>query len=89
MAEMRFSGASMYQLRLKRNMSRADLAVAIRRSSGGRIKATERGVRGWEKDEYVPRADAVPAIAAALGCEIADLYAKNGDAPFPGGAHGA
>lgn len=83
---MTFSGSALYQLRLKKNMSRADLAVAIRRTSGGRIKATERGIRGWEKDEYVPRGDAIPAIAAALDCQVDELYATNGDAPFPVGA---
>lgn len=55
-------------------MSRADLAHAVRRSSEGAIKATERGVRGWEKGEYVPRGDAVPALASALECKVEDLY---------------
>lgn len=82
---MRFSGQAMYQLRLKKDMSRADLAVAIRRASGGKIKATERGVRGWEKDEYVPRGDAVAAIATTLEVDVTALYVDNGDAPFPDG----
>lgn len=69
----------MYQLRLGQNMSRADLAVAIRHASHGEIKATERGVRGWEKYEYVPHGESVPAIAAALKCEISDLFESNGD----------
>lgn len=59
-------------------MSRSDLAMAIRRVSRGGVKATERGIRGWEKGEYTPRAEAMSAIAAALGCEIVDLY--GGDA---------
>jgi transcriptional regulator with XRE-family HTH domain len=80
---MSFNGDVLYQLRLKNNMSRADLAVAIREGSSGNVKATERGIRGWEKGEYAPRGDALPAIAGALGCEIADLYRANGDAPFP------
>lgn len=75
---MRFSGTSLYQHRLKQNMSRADLAHAIRRSSHGQIKATERGVRGWEKNEYAPRGEAIPALAAALGCEMSELYETNG-----------
>ena len=61
-------------------MSRADLAHAIRRSSRGEIKATERGIRGWEKNEYVPHGESVPAIASALGCEIGDLFEMNGKA---------
>lgn len=60
-------------------MSRADLAHAIRRSSQGDIKATERGIRGWEKNEYTPHGAAVPVIAQALECEIADLYEQNGN----------
>ncbi len=81
---MHFNGQALYQLRLRNDMSRADLAVAIRRVSGGSVKATERGIRGWEKNEYVPRGEAVPAIAQALGCEISELYRANGDAPFRG-----
>lgn len=75
---MRFSGDALSQRRLARNMSRADLAVAIRRVSGGEIKATERGVRGWEKNEYTPHADSVPAIAEALECNTGDLFESNG-----------
>lgn len=71
---MRFSGSQLYDLRLQRNMSRADLAFAIRSISAGQIRATERGVRGWEKDENVPRGEALPAIAAALDCEMLELY---------------
>jgi transcriptional regulator with XRE-family HTH domain len=70
----------MYQRRLKQNMSRADLAHAIRHASRGLIKATERGIRGWEKNEYVPSGESVPAIAEALGCDIGDLYERNGAA---------
>ena len=76
---MVFDGAVLYQLRLKKNMSRADLAVAIRTASGGRIKASERGIRGWEKNEYAPSGEAMPAIADALDCAISDLYAELAD----------
>lgn len=55
-------------------MSRADLAHAVRHASNGQVKATERGIRGWEKGEYTPRGEAMPAIAAALDCGISDLY---------------
>lgn len=75
---MRFSGEQMYQRRLKQDMSRADLAHAIRRASRGEIKATERGIRGWEKNEYTPHGESVPAIATALSCEINDLYERDG-----------
>jgi transcriptional regulator with XRE-family HTH domain len=75
---MQFSGSLLYQRRLNKNMSRADLAHAVRRSSQGQIKATERGVRGWEKNEYAPRGEVIPALASALGCEMADLYEVNG-----------
>lgn len=65
-------------------MSRADLAHAIRKST--ELKASERGVRGWERDEYAPSAAAVAAIAQATGRDIEFFYA-NGDeqeAALPG-----
>jgi len=31
-------------------------------------------VVAWEKNESQPKADKLPVIAKALGCEIADLY---------------
>lgn len=71
---MRFNGEALYQHRLRKDMSRADLATAIRRASRGEIKATERGIRGWEKNEYTPHGESVPAIAVALGCDIENLY---------------
>jgi transcriptional regulator with XRE-family HTH domain len=77
---MRFSGDALYQRRLRKNMSRADLAHAIRHASRDEIKATERGIRGWEKNEYTPHGASVPAIARALDCEIGDLYEQNGNA---------
>lgn len=75
---MRFDGQALYQLRLRRDMSRADLATAVRSASDGRIKATERGVRGWEKNEYVPRGEALAAIATALGCDVPTLFGAAG-----------
>lgn len=67
------------EARLAANMSRADLAFAIRQHTGGQIKATERGVAGWERGEYSPSDGVVPAIAAATGQEIAFFYEQDGD----------
>lgn len=61
-------------MRLRADMSRADLATAVRKTSNGDIKASERGVRGWEKGEYVPAGETVVAIAAALDCDVKELY---------------
>ena len=66
------------EARLKADMSRADLAHAIRKATGNELKASERGVRGWERDEYAPSAAAIAAIAKATGNEIEFFYA-NGD----------
>ena len=65
--------------RLAANMSRADLAYAIRQSTGGQIKATERGVRGWEKGEYKPSDGVIPAIAQATGKTVDYFYASDED----------
>ena len=60
-------------------MSRADLAHAIRKATGNELKASERGVRGWERDEYAPSAAAVAAIAQATDHEIEFFYANGND----------
>lgn len=75
---MVFNGAVLYQKRLAANMSRADLAMAVRRLSQGTIKATERGIRGWEKGEYVPGGETLPVLAVAVSCEVGDLFNGNG-----------
>lgn len=67
------------QARLAANMSRADLAFAIRRVSNGQIRATERGVAGWERGEYRPRDGVMPAIAAVTGNEISYFYESDDD----------
>lgn len=65
--------------RLAADMSRADLAFAVRRVSDGRIKATERGIRGWEKGEYRPSDGVIPAVAEATGKSIDFFYAADPD----------
>jgi transcriptional regulator with XRE-family HTH domain len=62
------------EARLRANMSRADLAYAIRDATGGRIKATERSVRRWERREHAPADGVVPAIAQATGEDISYFY---------------
>lgn len=82
---MRVIGERIYQARLAADMSRADLAVAIRRLTSDRIKANERGVRRWEKEErnIQPSAAAVAAIAAATGKSIAYFYVPTDDSSEP------
>lgn len=76
---MEFNGTRLSQKRLSANMSRADLAAAVRTKSDGRIKASEAGIRGWEKDKHTPGGEAVVAIAAALDCRVEDLYGVDDD----------
>lgn len=76
---MRTSGERITEARLAANMSRADLAFAIRRISKGSIKATERGLRGWEKGEYRPSDGVVPTIAEATGKAIEFFYEAGGN----------
>lgn len=68
-------------------MSRADLAHQVRQISRGEIKASERSVRGWEKNEYVPAGETVPVLALAVDCAVAELYGADADdeeeAPLP------
>ncbi|HMA26097.1 MAG TPA: helix-turn-helix transcriptional regulator [Solirubrobacterales bacterium] len=62
------------EARLNADMSRSDLAYAIRRQTGGHIKATDRGVLRWEKGENAPRDGVVAAIAAVTGRAIEFFY---------------
>lgn len=64
--------------RLGADMSRADLAAALRRVTSGRLKASERGIRGWEKGEYAPSDGVIPAYALATGRPL-DFFYADGD----------
>lgn len=68
-----------YQARLAADMSRTDLAHAIRIHTNGAIKASERSVRRWEKGEHAPSDGVIPAIAQATGKDIDFFYEQNGD----------
>ena len=79
----------MKDARLEANMSRADLAAALRRVTSGRLKASERGIRGWEKGEYTPSGDVIPAYAIATGKPLDFFYEDvPGEAPFRGQSKG-
>lgn len=83
---MKVSPGRMMDARLAADMSRADLAAALRKATSGRLKASERGIRGWEKGEYAPSADVIPAYAIATGKPLDFFYeGEQADAPFPGG----
>lgn len=71
--------------RLAANMSRADLAHAIRTVTENDLKASERGVRGWELDEYAPSASAIAAIAKATNQEIEFFYGGQEENEAPTG----
>ena len=60
-------------------MSRGDLAFAVRRDTQGGIKATERGIRGWEKGENAPSGLTVAVLAKILGTSIEFFYTSGAD----------
>jgi transcriptional regulator with XRE-family HTH domain len=74
MTGMKVSGERIYQARLAADMSRADLATAVRRVSD--VKATERSVARWEKEEggIQPSAIALASIADATGKPLDFFY---------------
>ncbi len=53
-------------LRKSAGMTQAQLAAKV-----GVAQAT---VAEWERGDYYPRASIIPALAAALGCTVNDLY---------------
>lgn len=79
LASMRFRPDRVTQARLAADMSRADLAFAVRALTGGDVKASERSVRGWEKGEYQASGTAVAAIAKATGHDIEFFYESGGE----------
>ena len=74
-----FNGRRLEKLRLHNDMSRGDLAFSIRHASGGRIKATERGVRGWERGDNAPHSDTMNVIAEVLGVDSSHFYTSPGE----------
>jgi len=74
-----FNPQRLTEARLSADMSRGDLAFAIRRISGGQLKATERGIRGWEKGENAPRGETVNVIAEATDRESSFFYTESSD----------
>jgi transcriptional regulator with XRE-family HTH domain len=87
---VKVSADRMLEARFQADMSRADLAAALRNVTGGRVKASERGIRGWEKGEYTPSANVIPAYALATDKPLDFFYAADpaDDAPFPGSRRG-
>jgi transcriptional regulator with XRE-family HTH domain len=76
----KFNPARIDKARLAVNMSRADLAFAVRRVTNGRLKPTEGSISRWAKGTHTPREGVIAAIAAATGQEISFFYAPDGDA---------
>jgi transcriptional regulator with XRE-family HTH domain len=67
LAPIRFSGDALRRLRCQRHQSVTALAA--------RIGRTEDAVRGYESGRFAPTAQALGAIASALDCSVADLFA--------------
>lgn len=44
---------------------------------GARVGCSGVAVGMWERGETLPAADKLPALAAALGCSIDELYKKH------------
>jgi len=63
--------------RLAANMSRADLAFAVRDVTNGRLKPTEQTIRRWSQGRHIPREGAIAAIAVATGHEISFFYEQD------------
>lgn len=63
--------------RLLANMSRADLAFAVRRVTAGRLKPAEQTIRKWSQGKHLPREGAIAAIAVATGQEISFFYEED------------
>lgn len=59
------------ELRKAANMTQVQLADAL-----GVNQST---VAAWESGEKYPRANILPALAAALGCTVNDLYAADAE----------
>ncbi len=65
-----------YDARLAKDMSQADVAYKLRQHGH---KATERSIRRWETGVNAPHANVVPALAEALGISIEKLYEQSDD----------
>ncbi len=58
-------------LRLKKKLSQNELAKMV--------GTTQAAVAMWEAGTRMPRSEKLPAIAEALGCNVADLFSKQAD----------
>lgn len=69
--------ARIEKARLGANMSRADLAFAVRRVTNGRLKPTEQAIKRWSQGRHLPSADAISAIATATARDIDFFYEQD------------
>ena len=60
--------------RLRANLTQAQLAAIM--------GVTQSCVAAWERGDYFPSSQSLPALAKALGCTIDDLY-LSGDEEVP------
>lgn len=58
-------------LRKERNITQEELASAI--------DVGQSSIAQWESGVCMPRADKLPALAAALGCTVDELFKTGGD----------
>ena len=59
------------KLRLKKLMSQAELAE--------KVGVFQTAISQWGSGACMPRADKLPALAAALGCTVDELFKTGGD----------
>lgn len=70
-----FSGVRLEALRNERRLTQHDLASRLRERGFGTTQTT---VSRWESGQH-PNGAVLPALAAELGCAIADLYGDDED----------
>lgn len=70
-----FSGVKLEALRKSRHLLQHDLASRLRERGFGTTQTT---ISRWESGQQ-PNGAVLPALAAELGCAIADLYGDDED----------
>ena len=66
------------ELRIRKGLSQKELAEIL--------KVAQPSVYSWESGRCAPSAKLLPALAAALGCSIDELFAEPEDTPAGAGA---
>lgn len=67
---VKFDGTRLATLRVQRGLLQRELGERIGLPPG----ATQQTVSAWERGEYVPGINTLPALATVLDCSIADFF---------------